>query len=278
MNSGNGDGGVQIKLADGNCAIANLAGMEPTPALWGAKGDGTTDDTVAVQAAINGAVATGMPLHFDAKHLFNITATLNITSPLHIEGPSYRYGIWAVNQPSGTGTMACPWGLVTKNTGITMINASAVTGTIRGMCIDMTGDGSSNPTGGDAIKIAPPNTSTYSSGWNVELNTILQPYNGITIPGNGPGAGCCGIGTSADGDTILRTRSLALLMRRSRSGRTVPRPRAAQEPLGSPSPTMISPARPQPAVRALTGSRSTRERSITTERKTVRRAAILAPR
>jgi hypothetical protein len=123
--------------------------------------------------------------------------------PGSLVGP-YRYGIWAVNQPTGSGPETCTWGLVTKNTGITMINAAAVTGTIRGLCIDMTGNQNTNPSSGAAIQIKPPTIATYSSGWHVEQSTILNPYDGITIPGNGGGTQCCGIGTSADGDAILR--------------------------------------------------------------------------
>jgi hypothetical protein len=202
LNSGAGDNGSQVAASGGGCWIADFGAIQVTPMIWGAIGDGAVNDTVPVQAAITACGVLGFPLNFDAQHLYNITATLNITQPCSLNG-QYRYGIWAVNQPTGSGAEKCPWGLVTNNTGITMINAAAVTGTIRGMCIDMTGHQNINPTSGAAIQIKPPTSATYSSGWHVEQNTILQPYDGITIPGNGGGAGCCGIGTSADGDAIL---------------------------------------------------------------------------
>ena len=203
LNAGAGDSGSQVPYQNtgtGKCWIANLSGIVLSPMVWGAAGNGTADDTTAVQAAIN-SCGTGFPLTFDAAHLYKITTTLNITSPCIMQGP-YRYGIWAVNQPTGSPPGTCPWGLVTRNTGITMINAAAITGTISNLCIDMTGDGTSNPGGGAAIQIKPPSIVTYSSGWTVSYNTILQPYDGITVPGNGPGTQCCGIGTSADGDVI----------------------------------------------------------------------------
>jgi hypothetical protein len=204
LNSGLGDNGTQVQAQGGGCWNINAGSSSLSPLVWGAKGDGTTNDTAAVQAAIDGASCTlGVPLTFDARHLYNITSSLTMQCPGSLIGP-YRYGIWAVNQPTGSGPENCPWGLVTKNTGITMINASAVTGTIRGICIDMTGNQSTNPSSGAAIQIKPPLISTYSSGWHIELNTILNPYDGITIPGNGGGTGCCGVGTSADGDAILR--------------------------------------------------------------------------
>jgi hypothetical protein len=207
LNSGVGDNGVQVQAQGGGCWNISAASESLSPLIWGAVGDGTTNDTAAVQAAIDGASCTlGVPLVFDARHLYNITSSLTMNCPGSLVGP-YRYGIWAVNQPTGSGPETCTWGLVTKNTGITMINAAAVTGTIRGLCIDMTGNQNINPSSGAAIQIKPPTIATYSSGWHVEQSTILNPYDGITIPGNGGGTQCCGIGTSADGDAICATRS-----------------------------------------------------------------------
>jgi hypothetical protein len=203
--SGAGDNGSQVKpTSGGGCWLADLSGTRVSPLVWGAVGNGVVDDTAAVQAAITSCGVAGFPLRFDAIHLYNITATLTISLPCDVEGAGYRYGAQAVNQPTGSGSETCTWGLVSKNTGITMIDATAVTGTIRGMCIDMTGNAAVSAGSGAAIMIIPPSITTYSSGWHVELNTILQPYDGIIIPGNGAGAGCCGIGTSADGDAILR--------------------------------------------------------------------------
>ena len=183
--------------------ISSTNGAIVTPAFYGCSdSNGGTDDTVCIQNAINTAASAGLCLFFDTAHLYSISATLNLTIPPCLLGP-YHYGIWPVNQPTGTGPVGCPWGLSTKATGITMLNASAVTGTIDGLCIDMTGGQSSvNPNGGAAIQIAPANITAYSSGWRVEHNTILNPFDGITVPGNGPGTGCCGIGTSADGDIV----------------------------------------------------------------------------
>ncbi|MBV9377665.1 MAG: hypothetical protein JO320_21880, partial [Alphaproteobacteria bacterium] len=174
-----------------------------TPMAYGCVGDGVADDTRCLQNAIDAAQMAGLPLRFDTAHLFNITHTLTISAPIYIEG-QYRYGIWVVNQSTGKGPEACPWGLVTRNTDIDMIRASAVTGTIRGLCIDMTGNQSINPTAGAAINLTPPDSLHYSSGWHIEQNTILQPFDGIAAYGTGPGKLCCGVGTTADGDAILR--------------------------------------------------------------------------
>lgn len=47
-----------------------------TPEEYGAVGDGTTDDTTAIQAAMN----TGMPVYFSKKKVYRITNTLTIST------------------------------------------------------------------------------------------------------------------------------------------------------------------------------------------------------
>jgi hypothetical protein len=93
------------------CINNQRTGVRITPQTLGAVGDGATDDTAAVQAAINAASAAGVPLHFDMVHKYLITSPLKVTAPIDIEG-QYRYGIWAGQDPSGVATIACPWGLI----------------------------------------------------------------------------------------------------------------------------------------------------------------------
>ncbi len=68
----------------------------------------------------------------------------------------------------------------------------------------MTGNNSVSATAGTAIQFAPPSTITYQTGFHAELNTILAPYKGITINGFGFSNLCCGAGTSADGNSLIR--------------------------------------------------------------------------
>lgn len=96
LNSGVGDNGVQVQ-AQGGCWNISAASELLSPLIWGAVGDGTTDDTAAVQAAIDGASCSlGVPLIFDGRHLYDITSSLTMNCPGSLIGP-YRYGIWAVN-------------------------------------------------------------------------------------------------------------------------------------------------------------------------------------
>jgi hypothetical protein len=169
-----------------------------TPIDFGAVGDGATDDTTAVQNAINAASSAGVALNFDSSHLYKITSTLNIASPIDIEGANRIGGAWTTDI---TNTRSCLWGIVTSaNT--TIFNATAHTGTIRNLCIQA-GASDVSASAGDAIKIAPSSASGYQSGWHIEGNYILNSYNGITFNGL-YSSSCCGAGTTADGVTVWR--------------------------------------------------------------------------
>jgi hypothetical protein len=183
--------------------LNNLSpGVRLTPQVFGAVGDGGTDDTAAVQAAINGAAAAGVPLYFDTLHKYLITAALNITAPISIEG-QLRYGGWTAQDPTGSSSRACPWGLINNATGIDMLNVTAVTATIVGLCIQMSATDGTNPTAGAAMRFGPP-VGKYQSGLRVEYNTIIRPFDGIAVGGRANSVDCCGKDSTADGNVFNR--------------------------------------------------------------------------
>ena len=71
LNSGNGDNGSQVKSADSKCWLANFQSGPIDVREWGAKGDGSTDNT----SAMNAAHATGAVILYPAG-TWNFT-TLN---------------------------------------------------------------------------------------------------------------------------------------------------------------------------------------------------------
>jgi hypothetical protein len=61
---------------------------------FGAKGDGVTDDTAAIQAGVNAAMAGAGILYFpanDPSQFYKITAPINIPTPITIVGAGPRY-------------------------------------------------------------------------------------------------------------------------------------------------------------------------------------------
>lgn len=67
-----------------NVLSANFASVR----TGGAKGDGVTDDTAAIQAVINSATAAGKIVYFDAG-IYKISATINIGPGARIVGEAY---------------------------------------------------------------------------------------------------------------------------------------------------------------------------------------------
>lgn len=71
-----------------------------TPQMFGAKGDGTTDDTAAITAAISAANTQKKALYFPvpAGGFYKITDKLTLTSGLRVYGEGYRSAIKQVTQ------------------------------------------------------------------------------------------------------------------------------------------------------------------------------------
>ncbi len=79
----------------GTFSAANNTSIGPrydvTNSAYGAKGDGSTDDTAAIQAAFNacyngGVVPYGGVVEFPGRHTYNVSATINAFDSCRIEG------------------------------------------------------------------------------------------------------------------------------------------------------------------------------------------------
>jgi hypothetical protein len=105
LNAGVGDNGSQVKAIDGGCWIADLSSSSPTPLVWGAKGDGTTDDTVPVQAAITAMAGKTL---FLGPHKYCIGAPgLVAYKAISIEGDTPGWP-WDMSHPNWGFTACAP--------------------------------------------------------------------------------------------------------------------------------------------------------------------------
>lgn len=95
-----------------------------SPERFGAKGDGTTDDTAAIQAAINACPSGGVL--WLSSSVYKITAALSITKNLTIRGAGVCevFGAVAATDAAGSPT-AAPW-----LTGAVLLQATAATNAI----------------------------------------------------------------------------------------------------------------------------------------------------
>ena len=175
LNSGAGDNGSQVKPNAGiGCWIANFAGTQPTPLAWGAVGNGTTDDTIAVQAALayGGTITLG-------PHQYFISSPLVATTPVDIEGTLGNTDIYATSCPT-TGSAF----IATSN--INLLTLTGSSATVRNTCFQM-GTAAYQRTSGAALTVGA--TLTTQNGHDViEHNSVKYPYDGIVIGGATTGA------------------------------------------------------------------------------------------
>ena len=98
------DDGAQVQPTGmTGCWIADFSDTQPTPMIWGAKGNGTTNDTVAVQKAITAMAGSTL---YIGEHKYCIGAPGLITyRPITIQGGTTGYP-WDNTHPN-YGFVAC---------------------------------------------------------------------------------------------------------------------------------------------------------------------------
>ena len=153
------NGGTIIVDTAGHRYYRSTSGLPYSVKWFGAKGDGTTDDTAAIQAAISATQAAGGGAVWFPAGTYHITDTLNITAG----------GVTL--QGSGTGSTVLSFAngasdCIVMNSGTTQLYRSHVK--------DMTITGVAK-TGGRALYIG------YFANCNIERVEFQSAYNGIEI-------------------------------------------------------------------------------------------------
>lgn len=172
-NSRVSDGGscVNTSGGDGNSFYAVFPAAGASPMEWGPSGNGSTDDTAKIQAAVTWANTSGVPLVFDGIHKFLISTGLTGNGTPDIRGPASLPGVYATT---------CPFGIIV-NSNITAFSFTGASGSIDSICVQMATSAGLRASGA-AISAGSPGT-TNQTNFRITNNTILNPYDGILIGG-----------------------------------------------------------------------------------------------
>lgn len=154
---------------------------------FGAKGDGVTDDTAAIQAAFNNAAKA--PVEFRAR-TYKVSATLNIPSGLRVYGNGATLVgtkrltalLKLTGAPNGVETPT----VGTMDSGATTITTSGGHGLVAGELFRLVGQrqiASSDAPADDRLGMATGNTNGPWAGEYLEVREVLSPTQFTTASG-----------------------------------------------------------------------------------------------
>lgn len=205
IGSGAGDNGSQVQPNSGTgCWIADFSVSMPTPKVWGAIGNGTTDDSAPVQAAVT--ALANETLYID-KATYKIVTGVTSSSPIAIKGMNGRSPVYATS---------CVSGFVVRSD-ITPISLRGSTGLVDNTCFDM---GSAGARGAGAV-VAFGNAAIQTGGWLFTNNTIISPYRGFDADAATTGATQTN-GATFRNNVIINPVISAIAQGRNSSGQSQP--------------------------------------------------------
>jgi len=175
LGAGKGDNGSQVPASGGGCWLANFAGMQPTPLIWGAAGDGSTDDS-KIFATATTAMAGGTLYTGPYSYYFGTSETLG--NAVTVQCSTSWIGAIAPN-----GSAVLPYGniphiAISSSASVSLGSSDRVDGCLvfrGGMTFPAAGSGAFAGTAftaaGDSVAITHSmimgfNLALYSSGYN----------------------------------------------------------------------------------------------------------------
>ncbi len=174
VNCAAADNGAQVQPTGvTGCWIADFSGTQPTPMVWGARGNGTIDDTAAVQAAINAMQGKAKILYL-GPFRYLIGAQLNVSDVLNIVGEGVKGDTYASTCPTGSSSFII-------NSNINALSLTAKYAGVKGVCFQMGTAPGQRTAGGVAISAK----STTGNGSRNDIidNTIIYSAKGIYLTG-----------------------------------------------------------------------------------------------
>ena len=185
LNAGAGDNGSQVAPTTGTgCWLWQPPAAGSRPLVFGAVGNGSTDDTTALQAALTATTLAGIPLLIDGTHKYFISVGQTSTGTPNIQGDVGNLGIY---------TTSCPSGIIV-NSDITALTLTGPSARVSHVCFQMAASSGTRASGA-AIAVGA-TSGTQQGHAEVTSNTIIFSYNGIMVGGATTGT------TQTNGDLV----------------------------------------------------------------------------
>ena len=184
LNSGAGDNGSQVAPNSGTgCWLLDYSRGPITPMIWGAAGNGTTNDAAAMQAAVTAMQNRTLYL---GSHLYGLSAGVTSSGQIKIVGDGGGEGIYATG---------CHSGFVPLTANITVLTLNGAGSSVSGTCVN--GGGVTN-TSGAGIAVGAANSVTIAG------NQVNGECFGVDVSGSGTTQN---VGALVDGNTFTTVNS-----------------------------------------------------------------------